>query len=169
MWVALSAWATFEPRHKNPRLKPDTLYYPDEASHIFHDFWDHLGNLPAAPGFDQCSLICQQCMASFSEALSTRYDCTSWETLPVADAPDKLARIAKDAAISRVRPITDGPNQWDMHRSSAGTVCQSSLGAAIAGTGSGSTTGLTGTCVAGSTLSIPVVLFPSMAKVRRGL
>jgi hypothetical protein len=29
MWVALSAWATFGPRHNNPRSKPGTLYYPD--------------------------------------------------------------------------------------------------------------------------------------------
>jgi hypothetical protein len=147
MWLALSAWATFEPRHKSRRQVPGTLYYPDEASHIFQDFWDHLGNLPEAPGFDQCSLICQQCMTSFSEALG-RYDCNSWETLPVADAPEKLARIGKNAAISRVRPIADGQNQWDMHRSSAATVCQSSLGAAMVGTESGSTTGLTGMCAA---------------------
>jgi hypothetical protein len=148
MWVALSAWATFEPRHNVPRRKPGTLYYPDEASHVFQDFWNHLGNLPAAPGFDQCSPICQQCMSSFSEALSTRYDCTSWETLPVADAPEKLARIAKDAAISRVRPIADGPNQWDMHRSSAATGGLASSDGSMGGTESGSTTGSTGTCVA---------------------
>jgi hypothetical protein len=147
MWVALSAWAAFEPRHNKPRLKPGTLYYPDEASHIFQDFWDHLGNLPAAPGFDQCSLICQQCMATFSEALHG-LDCRSWETLPVADAPEKLAKIAKDAAISRVRPIADGPNQWDMHRSSADTDGSAHATAPMVGPESGPGTGLTGTCAA---------------------
>jgi hypothetical protein len=148
MWVALSAWATFEPRHNLPRSKPGTLYYPDEASHVFQAFWNHLGNLPAAPGFGDCSLVCQQCRASFSEALSTRYDCTSWETLPIADAPEKLTTIAKNAAISRVRPIADGPNQWDVNRSNAVTVGPSSPGSSMAGTESGPTTGLTGTCAA---------------------
>jgi hypothetical protein len=145
MWVALSHWAAFEPRHAMPRSKPGTLYYPDEASHIFSDFWDHLGNLPAAPGFDQCSLVCQQCMTSFSQNLSTRFDYTSWETLPVADAPEKLAGIAKQAAVSRVRPIADGPNQWDMHRSSAHTVGPaSSSDGSMGGTESHPTTGSTG-------------------------
>jgi hypothetical protein len=130
LWVALSAWATFEPRHKSPRQFPGKLYYPDEASHIFEQCWDHLGNLGSMPGFSQCSQICQEAMLTFSEALN-RYTCTSWETLPVADAPGKLAKIATDAAISRLRPIADGPNQWDMHRSSAHTVSQSSLGAAM--------------------------------------
>jgi hypothetical protein len=59
MWVALSAWASFQPRRNLPRTKPGTLYYPDEASHVFQDFWNHLGNLPAAPGFGQCSPVCQ--------------------------------------------------------------------------------------------------------------
>jgi hypothetical protein len=148
MWVALSAWATFQPRHNVPRQKPGTLYYPDEASHIFQGFWDHLGNLPAAPGFGQCSPVCQQCMSQFSEVLSTRYDCRSWETLPVADAPEKLARIAKDAAISRVCPIADRPNQWDMHRSSAVTGGPASSDGSMVGTESHPPTGLTGTCVA---------------------
>jgi hypothetical protein len=55
-----------------------------------------------------------------AEALQ-RFDCSSWETLSTADAPEKLAKIARDAAISRVPPIADGPNQWFMHRSSADT------------------------------------------------
>jgi hypothetical protein len=158
-----SAWASFQPRQNLPRLKPGTLYYPDEASHVFQDFWNHLGNLPAAPGFNQCSPVCQECMAQFSQVLSQKYNCRDWETLPVADAPEKLARIAKDAAISRVRPIMDGPNQWEMHRSSAVTVgpASSPQGGSIVGTESHPTTGSTGTCVAGcNPLNAGGALFP---------
>jgi hypothetical protein len=145
-WVALSAWATFQPRHKSPRQFPGKLYYPDEASHIVQLYWDHFVDLSSHPAFKNESLICQQAMLTISEALN-RYDCTSWETLPVADAPEKLAKIANDAAISRVRPIADGLNQWVMHRSRAHTVCQSSLGAAMSSE-SGVGTGSMGTCVA---------------------
>jgi hypothetical protein len=150
MWVALSAWASFQPRMNFPRPKPGTLYYPDEASHVFQDFWNHLGDLPAAPGFDQLSPVCQECMAQFSQVVSSRYDCSDWETLPVADAPEKLATSAKNAAISRVRPIKDGPNQWELHGLSAVTVgSASSPDGSIAGTESHPTTGSMGTCAAG--------------------
>jgi hypothetical protein len=162
MWVALSSWATFQPRQNTPRSKPGKLHYQDEASHVFQAFWDHLGNLPPAPGFGDCSPVCQQCMVQFSGALSTRYDCRGWDTLPVADAPEKLARIAKDAAISRVRPIADGPNQWVMHRSSTvtGGPASSSDGS-IVGTESHPTTGSTGTCAAqGSPLNTGGALSP---------
>jgi hypothetical protein len=102
--------------------------------------------LGSMPGFSQKSPICQAAMLAFSEGLR-HYNGDTWETLPVADAPGKLSKIANDAAISRLRPIADGPNQWDMHRSSAHTVCQSSLGAAM-GTESGAGTGSMDTCVA---------------------
>jgi hypothetical protein len=147
LWLALSAWAMFEPRHKSRRQFPGTLYYPDEASHVFETCWDYLGDLSSAPGFEQCSPICQQAMRVFSEALN-RYDCSSFETLPVADAPGKFAKIAHDAAISRVRPVADGPNQWEMHRSSADTVGSPNAGSPLVGTELGAGTGLTDTCVA---------------------
>jgi hypothetical protein len=144
LWVALSAWATFEPRHKSRRQLPGTLYYPDEASHVFEHCWNHLGNLSAAPGFSDMSPIIQQSMHVFSQALG-HYDCKSWETLPTADAPEKLAKIARDAAISRVRPIADGPNQWVMHRSSAHTDGPGSLSSSMS-TESGAGAGSMGTC-----------------------
>jgi hypothetical protein len=65
-----------------------------------------------------------------------------------AEAPEKLARIANDAAISRLRPIAGGPNQWDIHRSSGATVGVTSLSGFLDGTESGPGSGLTGTCVA---------------------
>jgi hypothetical protein len=146
LWLALSAWATFEPRHKNPRQFPGTLFYPDEASHIFEQCWDHLGDLSRAPGFAQCSPICQQAVRTFSEALS-RYDCSSFESLPAADAPGKLAKIAQDAAISRVRPVADGPNQWEQCGQSTGTDGPSSQTGSVVGSESSPHSGLTDTCV----------------------
>jgi hypothetical protein len=125
LWGALAAWATFQPRQKMPRRFPGKLYYPDEVSHIFEQCWNHLGNLGSMPGFSKASMICQAAMLAVSEGLR-QYSCDTWVTLPTADAPRKLAKVANDAAISRLRPIADGPNQWDMHRSSAHTVCQSS-------------------------------------------
>jgi hypothetical protein len=145
LWLALSAWATIELRHKSRRQFPGTLYYPDEASHIFEECWNHLGDLSKVAGFVQCSPICQQPMQTFSQALK-RYDCSSFETLPVADAPGKLARIAHDAAISWVSPVTDGPDQREMHRSSAGTDGSPNAGSPMGGTGLGAGTGLMGTC-----------------------
>jgi hypothetical protein len=47
-----------------------------------------------------------------------------------------------------LRPVADGPNQWEMHRSSASTVGFTSQSAPIAGPESGPGSGLTGTCVA---------------------
>jgi hypothetical protein len=145
LWLALSTWAMFQPRRKSPRQFPGTLYYPDEASHVFEQCWNQLGDLSQVPGFAQCSPICQQAMCTFSAALR-QYDCRSFETLPTADAPGKLAKIAQDAASSRVRPVADGPNQWEMHRSSADTVCQPSSGSTSTESSPG--LGSTDTCVA---------------------
>jgi hypothetical protein len=47
-----------------------------------------------------------------------------------------------------LRPVADGPNQWEMHRSSADTVGSGSLSSPIVGPESGSGTGSMGTCVA---------------------
>jgi hypothetical protein len=147
LWVVLAAWATFQPRQKMPRRFPGKLYYPDEASHIFEVSWNHLANLGSMPGFGNQSPVCQTAMLAFSEGLR-RFPCDTWEPLPTADAPEKLAKIANDAAISRLRPIADGPNQWDMPRSSAHTVCQSSQGVARSsesGAGTGSNEAVCGT------------------------
>jgi hypothetical protein len=136
----------FQPRLTKPRRFPGRLFYPDECSHIIEECWDHLGNLDSSPGFQEKSPICQAAMLAFSENLS-RSDLSSWAPQPTAEAPGKLAKIANDAAISRLRPIADGSNQWDMHRSSAGTVGSGPLSFPIVGPGSGPGTGLTGTRV----------------------
>jgi hypothetical protein len=145
-WGTLSAWATFQPRQKAQRESPGTLYYPDAASHVFEECWQYLENLSAMPSFSSKSPICQAAMLAFSEGLSHFTIDSSWLPLPTAEAPEKLAKIAQNAAISRVRPIADGPNQWDIHRGSVATVCQSSLG--LSGSESGAGTGETDTCVA---------------------
>jgi hypothetical protein len=84
-------------------------------------------------------------MLAFSEGLS-HFSYADWAPLPAAEAPGKLAKIATNAAISRVRPIADGPNQWEMHRSSAGTVGYISLSVPMVGTDLGAGTGSMGTC-----------------------
>jgi hypothetical protein len=147
LWVALSAWATFQPRLSMPRQYPGKLYYPDAASHVFEESWQYFEDLSAMPSFSSKSPICQAAMLAFSEGLS-HFSCADWAPLPTADAPGKLAKIATNAAISRVRPIADGPNQWLMHRSSAYTVGSGSLSSPMVGPESGPITGLTDTCVA---------------------
>jgi hypothetical protein len=63
---------------------------------------------------------CQAAMLAFSEGLS-KMDTSNWAPQPTAEAPETLARIADVGAHSRMRPIADGPNQWDIHRSSVDT------------------------------------------------
>jgi hypothetical protein len=145
LWIALSAWVSFQPRLQLPRKFPGRLFYPDGASHIFEEHWRHLDDLSAMPGFSSKTPTCQAAMLAFSEGLS-HFSCTNWAPQPTAEAPGKLAKIANDAAISRLRPIADGPNQWNMHRSSAHTVRSPNAGSPMVGTESDPTSGLTDTC-----------------------
>jgi hypothetical protein len=69
-----------------------------------------------------------------------------WVPQPAAEAPEKGLRIAQDAALSRLRPIADGPNQWDLHRSSVDT---DGSGVAMVGTESSPGLGARDTSVAG--------------------
>jgi hypothetical protein len=145
LWTALTAWVSFQPRLKTPRQLPGKLFYPNAASHIFEECWHYLADPRNMPGFSQKSPICQAAMLAFSEGLS-HYSCDDWEPLPTAEAPEKLAKIAHNAAVSRLRPTADGPNQWEMYGSSTATDCQSSLGAAMDGSWLGAGTGLMDTC-----------------------
>jgi hypothetical protein len=146
LWIALSAWVWFNPRLNLPRTHAGRLFYPDEATTIMTDCWNYLGNLSAFPRFLQKSLICQQEMLRFSEGLRRFADHKVWQPQPTAEASEKAARIAEDAAVSRLRTIPDGPNQREVHRERA--VSQSSPGAAMVGTELGPGSGLMGTCVA---------------------
>jgi hypothetical protein len=125
LWSSPATWVKFQPRLKKPRRFPGNLYYPDEASHVIENLWNCLDHLENSPGFTDWSPICQAAMLAFSEGLRS-IDSSDWEPHPIAQAPAKLARIATEAASSRVRPIADGPNQWELHRQSAGTVDGSS-------------------------------------------
>jgi hypothetical protein len=136
-------WSNFQPRFSMPRQGPGDLFYPDGASHVFEECWQFFSDLSQMPSFCSKSEICQSAMLSFSQGLS-RYPCDAWIPYPVAEAPEKLAKIAQNAAISRVRPISHGPNQWEMYRSSTYTGCQSSLGLSVLNLGAG--TGSMGTC-----------------------
>jgi hypothetical protein len=147
LWTALASWATFQPWLSMPRKFPGKLYYPDDATHIFTECWNHLDDLSSSPGFSGKSQICQAAMLVFSAGLSKLVH-ESWAPQPTAEAPEKLAKIAYDAACSRLRPVADGPNQWDMHRSSVVTDGPGSLSSSVAGPESGPGSGLTGTCVA---------------------
>jgi hypothetical protein len=104
------------------------------------------GDLSKMPSFSSRSPICQAAMQSFSQGLS-QYPCAdSWVPHPCAEAPGKLAKIATYAAISRVRPISDGPDQWQEYRKGTYTVGSGSLSSPMAGPELDPTTGETGTC-----------------------
>jgi hypothetical protein len=148
LWTALASWATFNPRKASKRRFPGRLFYPNEATHIFTKYWDHLAEPSSHPDFSSESPICQAEMVRFSEGLR-KLRHSNWVPQPAAEAGEKAIRMAGDAAISRSRPIADGPNQWEIHRSSGGTDGPSSLGSSVAGTGSTHGLGSTGTCVAG--------------------
>jgi hypothetical protein len=146
LWVALVHWSSFQPRLSRPRLGPGELYYPEIASHILEETWNFFGDLSQMPSFPSRSPICQAAMLSFSRGLR-QYPCAdSWIPHPCAEAPEKLMKIASYAAISRVRPISDGPDQWEMYRKGTYTVGSGSLSSPMAGPELGPTTGSTDTC-----------------------
>jgi hypothetical protein len=147
LWTALAAWAEFNPRKASKRRFPGRLYDPDGASHVFEKYWDCLQDIPSHPDFLSESPICQAQIARFSRALSKLRHST-WTPQPAAEAPEKSVEIAQLAALSRLRPVADGPDQWELHGLSAVTVGPSSPGSSMVGTGSTPGLGLTGTCVA---------------------
>jgi hypothetical protein len=142
IWTAMACWALFKPRDDSPRKYPGRLYYPAQFSHVVEKYWSHFFDLPSHPDFKDESPICQERMTIFSQGLRSFKKIKNWEPQVDAEAPEKGLRIAKEAATSRVRPIADGPNQWDMCRSS--TVTGGPTGPS--GSESSPTLGSTGTC-----------------------
>jgi hypothetical protein len=118
VWIALSAWATFRPRKASQRETPGQLFCPDEYSHVFEKYWRHHTCLYNHQDFASESPYCQEHMRIFSEALA-EMDVSSFGTHPPADAKPSDPTIDQDAVIS---PIQDGPDQWEICRSSSGTV-----------------------------------------------
>jgi hypothetical protein len=72
LWTAVASWATFNPRKAKAgrRRFPGRLFHPDEATHIFTKYWNHLTDLSSHPDFSKESPICQAEMLRFSEGLS---------------------------------------------------------------------------------------------------
>jgi hypothetical protein len=147
LWTALAAWASFKPRNASPRKYPGKLFYPTEASHIFEKYWDYLAQLDKHPSFASESPICQERMVQFSRALA-KLRHKNWTPKSTAEAQEKDLQVAQEAALSRLRQIPDGPDQWSLCRSSTVTDGPSSLGSSVVGTEPVPGLGLTGTCVA---------------------
>jgi hypothetical protein len=150
-WTALACWAIFKPRSERTRKFPGRLYYPDVYSRVIQKYWDHLFSLPSHPDFANESPICQERMIIFSKAMRKFKRTQNWAPQPCAEAPEKWLRIAQEAAQFRVRPIADGPNQWEVCRSSTVTV---SSGTGMVGTESSPTLGSPDTCAAGGSPSL---------------
>jgi hypothetical protein len=118
LWTSLSAWVSFQPRKANRRRIPDERFYPTEVSHVFEKIWDYLTCLSDHPDFGSESPYCQEHMAKFTQALVAMKH-KSFVPRSAAEAKQSDLHIAEDAALSRLRPIPDGPDQWGMHRSSS--------------------------------------------------
>jgi hypothetical protein len=121
-WAAMSSWATLMPGKIG---SPGTLYYPEEVSHVRQEYWDYLTCLDQHPKFAQESEFTQARMRSFSAALSNMTAPQSIKTLPLGDAQPWIQKAIEEAAFSRLHPIYDGLDHWEVylaeHRSSAGT------------------------------------------------
>jgi hypothetical protein len=66
IWVALSAWANFEPRLGKKKPHVEALYFPDALTHVIESVWDFLDRLPKSPGFDRLSGFRRQAIPDFS-------------------------------------------------------------------------------------------------------
>jgi hypothetical protein len=62
------------------------------------------------------------CMKHFSMGLS-KLDLTEFTPRVSAEVKQSVLETVQDAAVSRLRPIQDGPDMWALHRSSAVTQC----------------------------------------------
>jgi hypothetical protein len=128
IWTAMACWAVFKPRDDSPRKYPGRLYYPAQFSHVIEKYWAYLFDLPSHPDFVNESDISKERMTIFSQALRSFKRTKNWQPQVDAEAPEKGLRIAKEAATSRVRPIADGPNQWEVCRERTGGAGSPSVG-----------------------------------------
>jgi hypothetical protein len=120
LWMAMRAWASFRPRKAHLREDPGQSFCPVEASHVFEKYWNHLPCLDEHQDFVSESPYCQQQMVEFSQALA-EMNLDSFVPRSTAEAKASDIRISEDAALSRLLPIQDGPDQWAVCRSSSGT------------------------------------------------
>jgi hypothetical protein len=119
------------------------LFYPTEAYDIFEKYWDYFPNINDHPDFTSESQVCQERMMQFSRALAGMRH-KSFEPKSVAEAGKSSLRMSEDAALSRLRPVPDGPCQWEAYGSSTDTGSGASM-PIFPGLVAGS--GAIGTCV----------------------
>jgi hypothetical protein len=120
LWMAMGAWATFQPRKASPRDEPGRLFDQIEASHVFEKYWNYLPCPGQHPDFASESPYCQQQMTQFSQALA-EMNLDPFVPKSAAEAKESDLRTSEDAAPSRLLPIQDGPDQWEICRSSRRT------------------------------------------------
>jgi hypothetical protein len=75
---------------------------------------------PQHPDFAAEIPYSQEHMAKFSRALAKMRH-KSWTPKSAAEAKQSDLHIAEDAALSRLRPIPDGSDQWEVHLRICGT------------------------------------------------
>jgi hypothetical protein len=126
LWSTWIWWASLQPRGKQPDQKPGQLFHPAEDSQVFEKYWDYLEDLEEHPEFSQELSFTHGCMKHFSSALS-RLDLADFAPGISAEAKQSDLEAAEAAAVSRLHPIQDGPDIWEMHRRSA--VTESSVSA----------------------------------------
>jgi hypothetical protein len=95
----------------------------NESSRVFETYWNYLPSLDQHLDFSNESDYTQRHMLLFSHGLSSMFhEDGQWGPQPAAEASQSDLETAEDAALSRLRPIQDGSDQWEEHRSSAATV-----------------------------------------------
>jgi hypothetical protein len=106
MWMAVAEWASFEPKLGQPKIHQETLWAPDEFTHIF------AGDTFEA-GYAVASEYRKAVMDRF--ALGTRKFAQAYEfrSATQEDPPKRADGYAYHAAASRRVRISDGPSLWD--------------------------------------------------------
>jgi hypothetical protein len=114
LWYTLASWEKFQPRLKRPRTEPGQLFYPAAYSHVFEKYWDHLDDPKSHPEWSQESDFIQECMAQYSAAMGQM---NTEDFTPLVDPETKQRRliIAQEAAVSRLCPIQDAYDFWNLN------------------------------------------------------
>jgi hypothetical protein len=106
MWKACAEWASFEPVLGQPKIHKETLFAPDEFTHMFDDGM-----------FDQM----YACASEFRKRLMERFatgtqkfvQAYEWHSYADSEPSKRADGYAYHAAASRRIRISDGPSLWD--------------------------------------------------------
>jgi hypothetical protein len=120
LWYTLHSWAKFRPRTNRPRQEPGQLFYPAFYSHVLEKYWDTLNKPQDHEEFSNESEFTQAYMREFSAGLG-RTDTSNFTPLVGGEAKQSHVKTAQEAAISRLCPIQDAYDFWNMGRSSPDT------------------------------------------------